>query len=187
MSEELKPLLNELKAQFEKNIEHTVAEFGKLRAGKAHPAMLESVMVDYYGSPTPLSQVANVSTPDARTIAIQPWEKSLIRPIETAIINSNLGFAPGNDGDVIRISIPPITEERRKELVKLTKQEAENSKIGLRNIRKEGMEKVKKLQKDGLAEDSAKEAEDQIQKMVDNYIRKIDELTVLKEKEIMTV
>ena len=131
--------------------------------------------------------VANVNTPDSRTLAIQPWDKSLIRPIETAIINSNLGFAPQNDGEFIRISIPPVTEDRRKELVKRAKSESENSKIGIRNLRKDANEKIKKLQKDGLSEDDAKAGEDRVQKVVDSYIKKTDDLLENKEKEIMTV
>jgi ribosome recycling factor len=144
-------------------------------------------MVEYYGAPTPLNQVANVGTPDARTLAIQPWDKSLIRPIETAIINSNLGFAPQNDGEMIRINVPALTEERRKDLVKMAKAEAENSKVGIRNIRKDFMEKVKSMQKDGLSEDEARGAEEEIQKTIDNYIKKTDDVLSAKEKEIMTV
>jgi ribosome recycling factor len=131
--------------------------------------------------------VANVNTPDSRTLAIQPFDKTLIRPIETAIINSNLGFAPSNDGDLIRISIPPLTEERRKDLVKMAKAESENSKVGIRNLRKEAIDKIKKLKSDGLSEDEAKVAEDEVQKMVDLFIKKTEETLVLKEKEILTV
>jgi ribosome recycling factor len=149
--------------------------------------MLDGVMVEYYGAPTPLNQVANVGTPDARTLAIQPWDKSLIRPIETAIINSNLGFAPQNDGEMIRINVPALTEDRRKDLVKMAKAEAENSKVGIRNIRKDFMEKVKSMQKDGLSEDEARAAEEEIQKTIDNYIKKTEEVLSAKEKEIMTV
>lgn len=183
----VKELLDQLKDQLEKNLSHTHAEFTRIRAGKASPGMLDSVMVEYYGAPTPLSQVANVNTPDARTIAIQPWDKTLIRPIETAIINSNLGFAPQNDGEMIRISVPPLTEERRKDLVKMAKSESENSKVGIRNIRKDFMEKVKSMQKDGLSEDEARAAEDDIQKQIDIFIKKTEEVLVTKEKEIMTV
>ena len=149
--------------------------------------MLDGVMVEYYGTPTPLSQVANVGTPDARTLAIQPWDKSLIRPIETAIINSNLGFAPQNDGEMIRINVPALTEDRRKDLVKMAKAESENSKVGIRNIRKDFMEKVKSLQKDGLSEDEARGTEEEIQKVVDTYTKKTEEVLAAKEKEIMTV
>jgi len=180
-------LLQQLKEQLEKNLSHTHAEFSRIRAGKASPGMLDGVMVEYYGAPTPLNQVANVNTPDARTLAIQPWDKTLIRPIETAIINSNLGFAPQNDGEMIRINVPPLTEERRKDLVKMAKAESENSKVGIRNIRKDFMEKVKTLQKDGLSEDEARGAEDEIQKHIDNYIKKTEEVLSAKEKEILTV
>ncbi len=179
--------MESLKDQLEKNLSHTISEFGRIRAGKSSPAMLESVMVEYYGAMTPLNQVANVNTPDSRTLAIQPFDKTLIRPIETAIINSNLGFAPSNDGDLIRISIPPLTEERRKDLVKMAKAESENSKVGIRNLRKEAIDKIKKLKTDGLSEDEAKVAEDEVQKMVDLYIKKTEETLALKEKEILTV
>lgn len=180
-------VITDLKSHLDKNIQHTQTEFSRIRAGKASPAMLEGVFVEYYGANTPLSQAANVNTPDARTILIQPWDKSLIRPIETAIINSNLGFAPQNDGEFIRITIPPLSEERRRDLVKLAKNECENSKVGIRNLRKEANEKIKKLQKDGLSEDDAKNAETEIQKIIDNYIKRTDELFVEKEKEILTV
>ncbi len=183
----LNEVIEQLNEQLERNLQHTATEFSRIRAGKASPAMLESVMVEYYGALTPLAQVANVNTPDSRTLAIQPWDKSLIRPIETAIINSNLGFAPQNDGEFIRISIPPVTEDRRKELVKRAKSESENSKIGIRNLRKDANEKIKKLQKDGLSEDDAKAGEDRVQKVVDSYIKKTDDLLENKEKEIMTV
>jgi ribosome recycling factor len=149
--------------------------------------MLDGVMVEYYGAPTPLNQVANVGTPDARTLAIQPWDKSLIRPIETAIINSNLGFAPQNDGEMIRINVPALTEERRKDLVKMAKAEAENSKVGIRNIRKDYMEKVKSMQKDGLSEDEARATEEENQKIIDSFVKKTEDVLSAKEKEIMTV
>lgn len=180
-------VIGNLKEQLEKNLVHTLHEFGRIRAGKASPAMLESVMVEYYGAMTPLNQVANVNTPDSRSIAIQPYDKSLIKPIETAIINSNLGFAPSNDGDFVRISIPPLTEDRRKDLVKMAKAEAENSKVGIRNIRKDSLDRIKKLKNDGLSEDEAIGAEEDIQKVVDAYIKKTDEALVQKEKEILTV
>jgi ribosome recycling factor len=183
----LNEVIDQLKDQLEKNLQHTASEFNRIRAGKANPIMLESVMVEYYGALTPLAQVANVATPDARTLSIQPWDKSLIRPIETAIINSNLGFAPQNDGEFIRISIPPLTEDRRKELVKKSKAESENSKIGIRNLRKDANERIKKLQKDGLSEDDAKAGEERVQKLVDGYIVKTEALLAEKEKEIMTV
>jgi ribosome recycling factor len=187
MSTSLQEIITELKHSLEKNLDHTRSEFARLRAGKASPDMLASVMVEYYGAMTPLPQVANVSTPDARSLVIQPWDKSLIRPVETAIINSNLGFAPSNDGETIRINVPPLTEDRRKDLVKKSREEAEHGKVGIRNLRKEANEKIKKLQKDGLSEDEAKAGEDEVQKLVDAYIRKTDESFAGKEKEIMTV
>lgn len=171
----------------EKCIQHTITEFLKIRAGKATPNMLDGVMVEYYGNPTPLNQVANVSIPDARTLAIKPWEKSIIPDIETAIINANLGFAPQNDGESIRINIPALTEERRKELVKSVKAEAENSKVSIRSLRKDANEEIKLAQKDGYSEDNAKDAESEIQKRVDAGIKKVDDLISQKEDEIMTI
>lgn len=187
MAETTKEVLQELQEALDKNIGHTHGEFSKLRAGKANPRVLDGVMVDYYGNPTPLKQVANVSAPDARTLMIQPWEKSVLGDIETAIINSNLGYNPNSDGEMIRINIPMLTEERRKELVKKVKAEAENSKIGIRNLRKEANENIKELKNDGLSEDEAKSTEEQIQKVIDQYISKVDDITTDKEKEIMTV
>ncbi|MBL7810740.1 MAG: ribosome recycling factor [Bacteroidetes bacterium] len=184
---ETSSVLNSLRDHLEKNLSHTQTEFSRIRAGKASTNMLDGVVVEYYGAPTPLAQLANVNTPDARTLAIQPWDKSLIKPIETAIINSNLGFAPQNDGEMIRINVPPLTEDRRKELVKMAKAEAEHGKVGIRNIRKDHMEKIKSMLKDGLAEDDARSAEDEIQKTVDGFIKKTDDLLAVKEKEIMTV
>lgn len=180
-------VLSEYTQNLEKCINHTIHEFGNIRAGKASPNMLESVMVEYYGAPVPISQVANISAPDSRTIMVQPWEKSTIRDIEKGIIDSNLGFAPGNDGNSIRITIPPLTQERRIQLAKMVKQEGENSKIVARNYRKDTNEKIKKLQKDGLSEDEAKDAEAKVQKQLDATISKIDNMVVEKEKEIMTV
>jgi ribosome recycling factor len=187
MSQTLSDVLKDYSNNLDKCINHTVHEFSNIRAGKASPGMLESVMVEYYGAPVPLSQVANVSVPDVRTIMVQPWERQIINDIERAIINSNLGFAPGNDGNAIRITIPPMTEERRQQLVKMVKQEGEASKIVARNYRKDTNEKIKKLQKDGLSEDEAKDAETKVQKQLDGIIVKIDALIVEKEKEIMTV
>ncbi len=185
--EQIKVIIDELKSGLEKNIKHTEVEFSRIRAGKAMPEMLDGVLVEYYGMPTPLSQVANVSAPEARTLTIQPWERSLIGEIERSIINSNLGFNPQNDGEMIRINIPPLTEQRRLELIKAAKNEAENSKIGIRSLRKDANEQIKKAQKDGVAEDLAKDGETQVQKLIDAYIVKIDELFVLKEKEIKTI
>lgn len=187
MDESLKPIFEEVSDGMKKAIDHLNKELLKLRAGKASPSMLEGVMVEYYGSPTPLNQVANVNTPDARTIVIQAWEKSIVPDIERAIINSNLGYNPQNDGEVIIINIPPLTEERRKDLVKNAKKEAETGKISLRNIRRDANEQIKKLQKDGLSEDMAKDAEAEVQKTTDKFTEKIDAILVDKEKEIMTV
>jgi ribosome recycling factor len=144
-------------------------------------------MVDYYGSPTPINQVANITTPDARTISLQPWEKTMMAPIEKAILASNIGLTPQNDGTLIRLFLPPMTEERRKELVKRTLAEGETAKIAVRNIRREGIEQIKKLQKDGLSEDIAKGGEDQVQASTDKHIALVDQVCKDKEKEIMTV
>ncbi|HYG14656.1 MAG TPA: ribosome recycling factor [Bacteroidia bacterium] len=185
--EDLKTILDDAKNTMDKCIVHTEAEFAKIRAGKAMPNMLDSVSVDYYGAPTPLSQAANISTPDARTIVVQPWDKSLIGAIEKAITDANLGLNPQNDGIVVRINVPPLTEERRKVLVKNVKNDAENARITIRNIRKDANERLKKSQKDGMAEDIAKDGEAKVQVLTDQYIKKIDELFAAKEKEIMTV
>ncbi len=171
----------------DKAISHLESELLKIRTGKANPAMLDSVMVDYYGAMTPLNQIANVNTPDARTLVVQPWEKSRLADIERAIINSNLGLNPQNDGEMIRINVPPLTEERRKEMVKMAKNEVEHCKISIRNARKNGNESIKKLQKDGLAEDLAKDAETTMQNITKDYETKVDDHFVRKEKEIMTV
>lgn len=187
MNEEVQIYLDEAKESMDKALAHLNYELGKIRAGKASTAMLEGVMVEYYGAPTPLSQVANVNTPDARTIIIQPWEKSVIAAIERGIINANLGLAPTNDGVIIRLTVPPLTEERRRELVKKTKGEGENAKVSIRNIRRDVNAGIKDLQKDGLPEDMAKDAETKVQNLTDKYISRVDELLVEKEKDIMTV
>jgi ribosome recycling factor len=183
----LKEVYDGLKAAMDKAIDHAATEFSKIRAGKAHPSMLDAVKVDYYGSLVPLSQVANVNTPDAKTIAIQPWEKSMLQAIEKGIIISNLGFNPSNDGTMIRVILPPLTEERRKDIVKKVKGEAENAKVTIRNIRKDANETIKRLQKEGLPEDEAKGGEANVQKSTDAYIKKIDDLTAAKEAEVMHV
>ena len=187
MEEEVKFYLNEASSDMTKALQHLLDELSKLRAGKASPAMVESVRVDYYGTETPISQVANISTTDAKTIIVQPWEKSMLDPISKAIVNANLGFNPSNDGSIIHINVPPPTEERRRDLVKKAKSLGEAGKITVRNIRKDSNDAIKKLQKDGLSEDIAKGAEDQIQKLTDNFIAKIDENLTVKEKEILTV
>jgi ribosome recycling factor len=175
------------KSQMEKSIKHLEAELAKIRAGKANPAILENVMVDYYGSKVPINQTASINTQDARNLIIQPWEKSMLTPIEKAIQLANLGLNPQNDGTVIRITIPPLTEERRKELTKLAKSTGEEAKIAIRSIRKDSIEMIKKLQKDGLPEDEAKAAENKIQQLTDQYVAKVDQHIQTKEKEILTV
>ncbi|MFM9945780.1 MAG: ribosome recycling factor [Bacteroidia bacterium] len=184
---DLKEIATYTREHMDKSIEHLRIEFSRLRAGKAMPSVLDGVMVEYYGSFVPLNQIANVNTPDARTIVVQPWEKTMIPVIEKAIMAANLGLNPQNDGVIIMIAVPPLTEERRMGLVKQAKAEAENSKISIRNIRKDSIEKIKKLQKEGLSEDEAKDGEADIQKLVDAFIKKVDELVVEKEKDIMTV
>lgn len=183
--EEIEIYLETAEEMMEKAIQHTKNEFAKIRAGKAMPSMLDGVEVEYYGNMTPLNQVAGVTTPDARTISIKPWEKSMLQEIERAIINSGLGFNPQNDGEQIRINIPPLTEERRLQLMKQVKSEAENGKISIRNARKETNDSLKKL--DGISEDLVKNAEDDVQKLTDKYTSKIDALVEVKEKDIMTV
>ena len=158
-----------------------------IRAGKANPKILDGIRVDYYGSPAPISNVANISVPDARTITITPWEKKMFKEIERAIINSEVGITPENNGEVIRLSIPPLTEERRKQLVKQSKNEAEQAKISIRNARRDAIEGLKKVIKDGMPEDVEKDAEAKVQKMHDQYMKKIDEVFAAKEKEILTV
>ena len=170
-----------------KAINHLEAELIKIRAGKANPQMLDGIAVEYYGSPTPIGQVANITATDARTITIQPWEKNMLQPIERAIINSNIGINPQNDGVMIRMFLPPLTEERRKELVKKCNVEGEHSKVAIRNIRRDAIEHIKKLQKEGLSEDAAKDAESDVQVLTDKYISLVDKHLSSKEKEIMAV
>jgi ribosome recycling factor len=184
---DVKKLLEEVKAQMQKALEHFEYELSKIRAGKASPMMLEGLNADAYGAMTPLNQLANITTPDARTISIQPWDGSLLQPIEKAILMANIGLTPQNDGKIIRLNIPPMTEERRKELVKQTKNEAEECRISLRTFRRDANEKIKKMQKDGLPEDSAKDAETSVQNLVNDFSTKIDKHLEVKEKEIMTV
>jgi ribosome recycling factor len=187
MNEVLKPIFNELDEKMQDAIKHLKNELGKLRAGRATPSMLDSVQVEYYGSMTPLNQVANVNTPDARTLVIQPWEKSILQDIERAIINANLGYNPQNDGDIIIINIPQLTEERRGLMVKNVKAEAEHAKVSIRNARRDANDAIKKEQKDGLSEDLAKSAEDDVQKVIDETSKSIDSIAEAKEKEVMTV
>ena len=183
--EELDLILEEAKDQMKKSLDHLDVAFGKLRAGKASPAMLSTVKVDYYGSLTPLSQVANVNTPDAMTLSVQPWEKNLINEIEKAIINSNLGFAPYNNGDMIIINIPPLTEERRKELSKMAKADVENAKVSIRNARKDANNALKNVKE--ASEDLIKDYEGRVQNLTDKYIKLTDEAFAKKEAEIMKV
>jgi ribosome recycling factor len=185
--EEIEFILDSTKESMNGSIAHLEKELLNIRAGKASPQMLGGVFVDYYGSQTPLSQVANINVPDARTITVTPWEKSMLHPIEKAIMIANLGFNPMNNGDNIIISVPPLTEERRRDLVKQAKSEAEDAKIGIRNARKDANTEIKKLEKEGTSEDICKKAEEDVQKLTDAYIKKIDEHLVIKEAEIMKV
>jgi len=187
MQEEVDFVLEHTEERMKAAIAHLEKELLHIRAGKASPAMLDGVMVEYYGSLTPLSKIANVSTPDARTVAIQPWEKSIIPAIEKAILNANLGFNPSNNGEVIRINVPVLTEERRRILVKQAHQEGEVAKVSIRTVRKEANESLKKLQKDGLSEDLEKDAEDIVQRRTNDFGIKIENLVKAKEKDIMTI
>jgi len=185
--EEIEFILDSTKESMVGSIAHLEKEFLNIRAGKASPQMLGSVFVDYYGSQTPLSQVSNVNVPDARTITIQPYEKNMLQTIEKAIMVANLGFNPMNNGENIIISVPPLTEERRRDLVKQAKAEAEDAKISIRNARKDANTDIKKLEKEGTSEDICKSAEEDIQKLTDAFIRKVDETLSIKEAEIMKV
>ena len=187
MDEKIKHELDSARSLMEKAVAHIEAELTKIRAGKASPNMLDGIMVDYYGNQTPLAQVANVNSPDARTLTVQPWEKAMINPIEKAIIDANLGINPQNDGTLIRLNVPPLTEERRKDLVKKVKAEAEHGKVTIRNVRKDINDKIKNLKKDGIAEDDIKVGEGEVQKLTDAYIIKVDKHVEIKEKDIMTV
>lgn len=187
MAEDLNTILADTESAMKKAISHLEAELTKIRAGKASPNMLDGIMVDYYGNPTLIGQVANVSALDARTISVQPWEKNMLAPIERSIIAANIGINPQNDGSTIRLFLPPLTEERRKELVKRCNGEGENGKISVRNIRRDAIEQIKKLQKDGLSEDAAKDAEKEVQDMTDRFIVLVEKHLDAKEKEIMVV
>lgn len=183
--EELDLIVDMTKEEMQNALNHLEKEFVKLRAGKASPGMLSSVRFDYYGNSTPLNQAANIGAPDARTLTVQPWEKNLIPEIEKAIINANLGFAPSNNGEMVIINIPPVTEERRKELAKIAKAETENAKVSIRNARKDANNNIKKS--DDVSEDMQKGYEERIQGLTDKYVKQADELLAAKEKEIMTV
>jgi len=187
MNEEVELYLEDAEDLMEKAVVHLEKELSGIRAGKANPAILQSLKVEYYGAETPLTQVANVGTSDARTITVQPWEKKMIDPIERAIRNSGLGLNPQNNGEIIRIIIPMLTEDRRRDLVKQARNEGESARVAVRSIRKNTNEEFKKMQKDGMSEDAQKDAEDAVQKLTDRFIRKIDELLTAKEKDILTV
>lgn len=187
MNEETEFCLEEAREGMHNALVHLEKEFQKLRAGKATPQMLEGVRIDYYGVITPIDQTANITTPDARQIIVQPWDKSVLGLIEKAIMAANLGFNPKNEGEILRILVPPLTEERRRDLVKRAKTEAENAKISIRNIRRTANETAKQLKKDGTPEDEVDKLEADIQKLTDDYISKVDKILEAKERDIMTV
>jgi ribosome recycling factor len=185
--EEIELVLDMAKDTMDRALKHTQIELSKIRAGRASGQMLDGIMVEYYGSPTPLSQVSSISTPDARTISIKPFERKLINDIERAIINSNIGLSPANDGETIRLNIPPLTEERRRDLVKKAKNEIEVARVNIRKVRQEANDELRKIQKDGGSEDEVKKAEERVQKMTDSYIQKAEQLMADKERDIMQV
>jgi ribosome recycling factor len=187
MLEDVNNYIGKAKHYMDDAIVHLDLELAKIRTGKASPSMLNGILVDYYGNPTPLNQVANVGASDAKTLTIQPWEKTMLSAIEQSIFAANLGLTPMNDGELIRISIPPLTEERRKEMVKRAKALGEEGKISLRNARHKVMEFIKKAVKDGLSEDLGKDKEEEIQNIINDYGKKVDEMVVAKEKDIMTI
>lgn len=187
MFAEIDEQISQLGQSLDKVMDHLAYELNKIRAGKASPAMLNGIMVEYYGAPTPLAQVANVSTQDARTISIQPWEKKMLSQIEKAIFESNMGITPMNDGEVIRLMIPPMSEERRISMVKQAKASGEEAKVMIRNHRHKLLDFIKKQVKNGLAEDMGKRKEDEVQKIIDQYAHKIDSVIEHKEKDIMTI
>jgi ribosome recycling factor len=187
MSEDLQTILADTSAAMTKAINHLEAELVKIRAGKANPTMLDGIMVDYYGNPTPVNQVANITALDARTISVQPWEKNMLQQIERGIIAANIGINPQNDGNIIRLFLPPLTEERRRELVKRCNGEGEQAKVSIRNIRRDSIEQIKKLQKDGVSEDECKDAEKETQDITDKFIVLVEKHLAAKEKEIMSV
>jgi ribosome recycling factor len=187
MSADVGTLISDTESSMQKAISHLEIELTKIRAGKASPQMLDGLLVEYYGSPTLISQVANVSAMDSRTLTIQPWEKNMLGPIERAILQANIGVTPQNDGAIIRITMPTMTEERRKGLVKQANGEGEVSKVTIRNLRRDSIERIKKMQKDGLSEDAAKDAETEIQELTDKFIILVEKHLVAKDKEIMAV
>jgi len=185
--EELELVKDDAESQMKRAINHLEAELIKIRAGKASPSMVDGITVDYYGAHMPINQVANVNVLDARTLSIQPWEKNMVQPIEKAILQANIGITPQNDGVQIRLFMPPLTEERRRELFKKASGEGEHSKVAIRNIRREAIEYIKRLQKTGLSEDAAKDAEQDVQHVTDRYIALVDKHLAAKEKEMMAV
>lgn len=187
MNEEIEMVLSEARSSMDKALEHLQKQLGKIRAGKANPSMLSSVMVEAYGIQSPINQLASITTPDARTLSIQPFDKSTLQSIEKGILQANIGLNPQNDGEFIRLNIPPLTEERRKEMAKQTKAEGEEAKISLRSSRKDAIDFIKSLEKDGLSEDLAKNAEEDVQKIVVEYTGKVEAILSSKEIEIMTV
>lgn len=186
-TEELEMVMDDAESSMKKAINHLEAELTKIRAGKANPSMLDGINVEYYGSPTPINQVANVSALDAKTISIQPWEKNMLGPIEKAILQANIGITPQNDGNQVRLFLPPLTEERRKELFKKASAEGEHTKVAVRNIRRDAIEHIKRLQKDGLSEDICKDSEKEVQDVTDKFIALVDKHLAAKEKEMMSV
>lgn len=187
MTDQLDSILREAENSMSRAINHLEAELTRIRAGKANPSMLDGIMADYYGNPTPINQVASITVMDARTLSVQPWEKNMLQPIERAITAANIGINPQNDGNIIRLFLPPLTEERRKELVKQCNHEGEHEKVVIRNFRRDAIETIKKLQKEGISEDQAKDAEKNIQETTDKFIVLIDKHLASKEKEIMAV
>lgn len=188
MIDDLSEILKDSMISMEKAIEHLETELTRIRAGKANPTMLDGIVVDYYGNPVPINQVGNLSIMDARTLTIQPWEKNMLQPIERAIIAANIGVNPQNDGNIIRLFLPPLTEERRKELVKRSNGEGENAKVAIRNIRRDAIEQIKKLQKEStISEDASRDAEAEIQEITDDHISLVEKHLAAKEKEIMAV
>jgi ribosome recycling factor len=187
MAEDVASIIAVAEDHMKKAISHLETELTKIRAGKANPQMLDGIVVDYYGSPMPINQVANISVMDARTLSIQPWEKNMLQPIERSIIAANIGINPQNDGVLIRLFLPPLTEERRKELVKRCLGEGEHSKVAIRNIRRDAIEHIKRLQKNGLSEDAAKDAEADVQTVTDKHTAAVEKHLAAKEKEIMSV
>lgn len=187
MSQEIKDVVNGCRDEMSHAIDHLEKELSRIRAGKANPKMLEDIKVDYYGTPTPLSQVANIKVMDARTLLVQPWEKAIIVPIEQSIQAANLGINPQNDGESVILSVPMLTEERRLSLVKQTKAEGEQAKIGLRAARKTAMDAIKALKDGGVSEDLIKDGEAEVQKVTDEFAKKVDDYVARKDKEIMTV